>query len=186
MEDLDKTIAAIREGDLDLYAKVVNAFEGRVRAVLAAMIPDPNLVPDMTQEVFVIAYQRLATYQPGTSFAAWLRTIARNVAQNERRRWYRRRKMEQGFRAEVADRLEPHVDRALDEMPEEIFQNLTDCLSRLQGRPREIMEGFYYQKRPLQDLAGLLQISANSAKVILHRARQAIGSCLLKKGRCHA
>lgn len=186
MENLDQTIAQIRGGDIDLYRKIVDAFEGRVRAVVAAMVPDPNLVPDMTQEVFVIAYQRLGSYQAGTNFAAWLRTIARNVAQNERRRWYRRRQMEEGFRTEIADRVEPHIDRMLEEgMPEDLLHALTDCVTRLQGKSREVMEGFYYQDRPLQDLASRLQISANSAKVILHRARQALGSCLLKKGRCH-
>ncbi len=185
MEELDKIIDLIRSGKIDLYSKIVDAYEGQVRAVVASMVPDSSQVPDITQQVFIIAYQRLATYKPGTFFAAWLRSIARNVAQNERRRWYRRREMEDGFKAEVADQLEPHIDQAIEEMPEELFKNLTDCLSRLQGKSRDVMEGFYYKKQHLNDLAGLLQISSNSAKVILHRARQAIGSCLLKKGRCN-
>lgn len=185
MENLDPIIAQIRAGNSDLYGKIVDAFEGQVRAVLAAMIPDPNLVPDMTQEVFVTAYRRLDSYQPGTNFSAWLRTIARNVAQNERRRWYRQREKEAGFRAEVAHHIETPIDRALEEMPEDALEALKDCLSRLQGKSQEVMQGFYYQDRPLAELALRLQISTNSAKVILHRARQAIGSCLQKKGRCH-
>lgn len=185
MENLDQTIVRIRSGEIDLYGTIVDEFEGTVRAVVAGMIPDPNLVPDMTQEVFVIAYQRLDTYRPGTNFPAWLRTIARNVAQNERRRWYRRRDMEAGFKAEVAHRVEAHIDRALEDMPDDTLNALHDCLSRLQGKSQDMMQGFYYKDRSLAELASSLRISANSAKVILHRARQAIGSCLQKKGCCH-
>ena len=185
MENLDQTIALIRAGNSDLYGKIVDEFEGKVRAVVAAMIPDPNLVPDLTQEVFLIAYQRLDSYRPGTNFPAWLRTIARNVAQNERRRWYRRREMEAGFRAEVAHHVEAHIDRTLDEMPEDALDALKECVSRLQGKSQDVMQGFYYKDRPLAELADRLRITENSAKVILHRARQAIGSCLQKKGRCH-
>jgi RNA polymerase sigma-70 factor, ECF subfamily len=185
MENLDQTIAGIRAGNSDLYGKIVDEFEGKVRAVVAAMIPDPNLVPDMTQEVFVTAYRRLDSYKLGTHFSAWLCTIARNVAQNERRRWYRRREMEAGFRVEVVHSVETHIDRIMEDMPEDTLEALKDCLSRLQGKSQDVMQGFYYQDRPLAELAGRLQISANSAKVILHRARQAIGSCLQKKGRCY-
>ena len=76
-EELDQHIQACLDGDMDRFTDVVTICEPRVRAVLAAMSPDPNVVPDLTQEVFLIAYQRLATYQPGSNFLAWIRTIAR-------------------------------------------------------------------------------------------------------------
>jgi len=91
MSELDDHIRACRQGDPNRFEAVVKACEPTVRAVVAAMIPDENLVPDLTQEVFVIAYRKLESYRPGTDFRAWIRAIARNVAQNERRRWYRRR-----------------------------------------------------------------------------------------------
>jgi RNA polymerase sigma-70 factor (ECF subfamily) len=185
MENLDQIIAQIRAGNSDLYGKIVDEFERKVRAVVAAMIPDPNRIPDMTQEVFITAYRRLDSYRPGTNFPAWLSTIARNVAQNERRRWYRQREKEAGFKAEVIHCVEPQIDRVMDDMPEDTLDALKDCVSRLQGKSQDVMQGFYYKDRPLAELADRLRITENSAKVILHRARQAIGSCLQKKGRCH-
>lgn len=184
MEDIDQIIAKIRAGEPDLYRQIVETYEGRVRAVVAAMVPDPNATADMTQEVFVIAYQRLADFQTGTNFLAWLRAIARNVAQNERRRWYRRREMEERFEAEVAQQVETHVDRLLDDLPGDLLSSLQDCVTHLQGKARQLMDGFYFEEHSIQELAKLLEISAGSAKVILHRARHAVGSCLQKKGRC--
>jgi RNA polymerase sigma-70 factor (ECF subfamily) len=184
MDNIDQIIAKILAGDPDRYREVVETYESRVRAVVAAMVPDPNVTADVTQEVFVIAYQRLADYKPGTNFLAWLRTISRNVAQNERRRWYRRREMEARYEVEVAQQVEPHVDRLLEDLPEDLLSSLQDCVTHLQGKAREMMDGFYFKEHSIQELAKLLDISANAAKVVLHRARHAVGSCIQKKGRC--
>jgi len=185
MDNVDQVVADVLRGDINRYSDIVAAYEGKVRAVVAAMVPDPNQVPDLTQEVFVIAFQRLSTYQPGTQFLAWLRTIARNVSQNERRRWYRRHEMEERFRGQVDERLEAYVERLVDDLPEDMLVSLRDCVNRLPGRTREVMDGFYYKESSVNDLAERLRITVSSAKVILHRARQALGTCLQKKGHSH-
>jgi DNA-directed RNA polymerase specialized sigma24 family protein len=46
------------------------------------------------------------------------------------------------------------------------------------------MDGFYYKQHTVNELSNLLQLSSSAVKVILHRARHAVGSCLQKKGRC--
>ena len=91
MENLEQLICQVQAGQSECYADIVKHYEPQVRAIIGAMIPDQNSVADMTQETFITAYQRISTYKPGTNFSAWIRTIARNTAQNERRRWYRRR-----------------------------------------------------------------------------------------------
>ena len=185
MENLDQIIVRIRAGEMDLFGQIVTAFEGRVRAVIAAMVPDPNVIPDLTQEVFIIAYQHLSTYQPGTNFLAWLRAIARNVAQNERRRWYRRHAMEERFEAEVAQQIEEPVNQAVEALPEDLLDSVQDCVTHLEGKARQLMDGFYYQENSVNQLAERLRISAGSVKVILHRARHAVSSCLQRKQRHH-
>ncbi len=184
MENLEQTIAKILAGDPDLYREIVGAYEQTVRATLAAMVPDPNSVPDLTQEVFIIAFQRLSSYQPGTNFVAWIRAIARNVAQNERRRWYRRREMEEGFRTEVDCQVDARVDTLIEDLPEDLLDSLKDCFGKLQGKTRAVMDGFYFKDNTINELASLLQVSTSAAKVMLHRARGALGSCLQKKGNC--
>ena len=118
MDALDQHIQACLKGDIDRFEEVVKICEPRVRAVLAAMTPDPNAVPDLTQDVFLIAYQRLSSYQPGTNFLAWIRTITRHVAQNDRRRWYRRREMHEQYQPEAERLMAEHIDRFVESLPE--------------------------------------------------------------------
>ncbi len=182
MNELDQHIARCIDGDLREYEEVVRLCEPRVRAVVAAMVPDPNAVPDLTQEVFVIAWKRLSSYRPGTNFLAWIRTIARNVAQNERRRWYRDQELHKGYQAEAERILAENIDQFVDSLPEETLEALRDCVGGLGGRTRELVDGYYYEGCSLKHLAGLLNVTATAAKVALHRARKALGKCLRKKG----
>lgn len=180
--ELDAHVRACLAGDLDRFAAIVKACEPKVRGVLAAMIPDADVIPDLTQEVFLTAYEKLATYRPGTNFTAWIRAIARNTAQNERRRWYRRQDLHLRYQAETEQQITQQVEEWVDSLPEDALASLRSCVGELGGRTRDLVDGFYFQGRSLQRLADALKLSAGAAKVALHRARQAVGKCLHRKG----
>jgi len=182
MTELDQHIQACRAGDVGSYAEVVKACEPKVRAVIAAMCPDPNAVPDLTQEVFIVAYRRLSSYEPGTNFMAWIRTIARNLAQNERRKWYRRQELHEHYQVEADRILAENIDRFVESLPEETLESLRDCVGGLGGRTRELVDGYYYEGCSLKSIAGILNMTSSAAKVALHRARKALGKCLQRKG----
>jgi RNA polymerase sigma-70 factor, ECF subfamily len=182
MDALDEHIQACLRGDTDRFEEVVKACEPKVRAILAAMSPDPGAVPDLVQEVFIIAYQRLDSYRPGTNVFAWVRAIARNVAQNERRKWYRRQDLRQRYQAEAEQSISRQIDEFVDSLPEETLESLRACVDELGGRTKSLVDGFYFEGSTLQRLADILKMSTTAAKVALHRARQAVGRCLRQKG----
>jgi len=179
---LDRCVRQCLDGDINRFEEIVRICEPKIRAVLAAMIPDSDKVPDLTQEAFVITYRRLSSYQPGTNFLAWIRTIARNVAQNERRRWYRQQDMQQNCQAEAERRIAENIDRFVESLPEETLESLRHCVGRLGGRTRSLVEGYYFEGCPVKTLSDALKLSATAAKVALHRGRQALGKCLQGKG----
>ena len=182
MDALDRCARQCVEGDANRFEEIVKICEPKVRAVLAAMIPDHDRVADLTQDTFVIAYRKLSTYQPGTNFLAWIRTIARNVAQNERRRWYRLQDARQNYQAEAERCIAENIDRFVDSLPEETLESLRNCVGRLGGRTRTLVERYYLEGCPVKTLSDALKVSATAAKVALHRARHALGKCLERKG----
>jgi RNA polymerase sigma-70 factor (ECF subfamily) len=182
MDHLDQHIEACLQGDMNRFEEVVKLYEPKVRAVLAAMIPDSGQVSDLTQEVFLVAYRRLSSYRSGTNFSAWISTIARNVAQNERRRWYRQQHMHEGYKAETERRLVENIDRFVESLPDDSLAALQECVGGMAGRTRAIVDGFYYDRCSIKEIADILKLSSNAAKVALHRARRALGDCVQKKG----
>jgi len=170
------------DGDLESYRKVIEAFEPRVRIVIASMIPDSSLVDDLTQEAFITAYQRLSTYKPDTHLGAWLAQIARNVAQNERRRWYRKNDMKERYRAEIERTIEIDVDKMAGSLRGDVMDGLHQCIKTLNETARKIVEGFYFKEKDVKQLANDFSLTAGAVRVMLCRARQAIAECLQRKG----
>ncbi|MBN2301939.1 MAG: sigma-70 family RNA polymerase sigma factor [Lentisphaerae bacterium] len=183
---IETSIANVLNGNPDAFADIVKTHEPGVRAIIAAMIPDSNMIADVSQEAFVIAYQRLSTYQPGTNFKAWLHTIARNAAQNERRRWYGRRDMQNRYHAEIEKRMADDITKVTESLPEDTLAALRSCMDNLGGKTRALMDGFYFHEHAVKELAKSFALSVNAVKVTLHRARLAMGKCLQRKGRQHA
>lgn len=182
MSDMDGDIRKVLEGDIERYGAVVRTYEPVVRAVLAAMVPDASQVEDLTQETFLTAYRRLRQYQPGTHFKAWLRAIARNVALNERRRWFRKVELLDHHRAEVEDLLEDQMSAAVDAMSDNALTAVRDCITKLDEKPRGLIEGFYFKGWSVKELAGQTGTSEGAIKVALFRARQQMAALLKKEG----
>jgi len=57
----------------------------------AAVLGDRSNAQDCVQQAAVIGLERLETFDPGTSFAAWMTQIVRHVSMNEARKHRRRR-----------------------------------------------------------------------------------------------
>lgn len=116
----------------------------------------PGSVEDLVQEVFVVAFTRIETYEGRMPLAAWLRGIAVNVVRNQRRRERRR--------GDLRKRFEPAV-RERPDTPEEALatQRLADRLwtavDRLPDRQREAFVLRVIEQRPLAECADVLGVS---------------------------
>ncbi|MEM7391213.1 MAG: sigma-70 family RNA polymerase sigma factor [Verrucomicrobiota bacterium] len=182
MDALDEHIKACLAGDTDRFEEVVKACESKVRGVLGAMIPDHDLIPDLTQEVFLIAFRKLSSYQIGSNFMAWVSAIARNVAQNERRRWYRRQELKDKCRVDAEQKMEENIEQFVDSLPEDVLESLRQCVDGLGDRTKAIVNHYYHDQCSIKNLTEIFKLTSSAAKVTLHRARQAVNKCMRRKG----
>jgi RNA polymerase sigma factor (sigma-70 family) len=76
-------LTGLGSGDPDAAAAFVDRFQRRVFGMTLSILQDRQAAEEAAQEAFVRAWRRAAAYDPrrGT-VAAWLLTIARNVAVN--------------------------------------------------------------------------------------------------------
>ena len=74
-------LAGLASGDPDDAAAFVRRFQRRVYGLALTILRDADLADDVAQETFVRAWRHAAGYDPRRGqVAAWLLTIARNVA----------------------------------------------------------------------------------------------------------
>src|SRR5689334_5440730 len=74
-------LAGLAAGDPEVAAAFVRRFQRPVYGLALTILRDPGLADDAAQETFVRAWRHAAGYDPRRGrVAAWLLTIARNVA----------------------------------------------------------------------------------------------------------
>ena len=83
------TIAALvdgaREGDRSAFGRLYERFAPMVHGLLLARV-SPQDADDLTQDVFLTAFQRMPALRDARAFGGWIAAIARNAAVDLHRR----------------------------------------------------------------------------------------------------
>lgn len=68
-----------RRQDMDAFGKLVDAYQNRVFGFVRRMVTNPEEASDVTQEVFIRAFQSFGRFDARSSVRTWLFRIAYNL-----------------------------------------------------------------------------------------------------------
>lgn len=147
-----------------------------VRGYLLSMIPDMSLADDLVQETFLVVTRKAHSFELGTSFLAWVRTIARYKALETLRRNVRN-STNLALSEDVLDALS--ADSGNPSPDTEVYlRHLDNCVSKLTPQARKAIELRYNRGHGLSEIARLLGCTTPSASVTLSRARAFLRNCV--------
>ena len=161
-----------QEGNLAAYEELYRNNVGRVFGLCMRMAGDPSLAEELTQDVFVRAWQKIGSFRGDSAFSTWLYPLAVNVALSERRA--RRRRTS---RITATDDLTPFDKGGPRERPERGL-DLQKAMQVLPDGARAVfvlhdVEG--YKHREIAELTG---VATGTSKAQLHRARKLLREAL--------
>jgi RNA polymerase sigma-70 factor, ECF subfamily len=78
-ESVEALVRASQAGSRDAFGALYERFAGYVHAILIVRLP-PQDTPDLVQDIFLSAFERLRSLREPAAFAGWIATIARNRA----------------------------------------------------------------------------------------------------------
>ena len=87
MEDRE-SIQATSQGDLTTFNELVLKYQDQVFNLARLLLNNQNLAEDITQDTFILAFQKIHQFRGG-SFRAWLLKITKNLCYDEIRTWKR-------------------------------------------------------------------------------------------------
>lgn len=79
-------IERCRRQDAEAFARIVDAYQGRVFGFVRRMVSDSEEAADIAQEVFIRAYQSFTRFDGRSSLRTWLFRIAHNLCVDRARR----------------------------------------------------------------------------------------------------
>ena len=166
-----REFARARAGDVAAFGALVRRHQERVFRFLHRMLDAREEAMELSQDVFVKAWQALPGWRPEAAFSTWLLQIARNAALDHlrRRQVVRFAPLEEGL--EVADEA-PGPEARYASRQRQV--QLERALRRLAAEHREILllrevEGLAYG-----ELASVLGIAEGTVKSRLARARSTL------------
>ena len=174
-------VEGAKRGQARAFEALVLLHQGRIRAFFAARLRDGSMVDDLAQDTFLIAYQRLSTYDASTPFFAWLRGIALNVLRNELRK-------HKHVPPVGTEALQEALEHAAEEQAEQLQERvdfgdllaaLQRCLGRLKGSAEQIILERYQAGLSLEAIASRAGKTPKALSVDLFRLRQKLRDCML-------
>lgn len=154
-----------QSGDVAAFAELYRSHVGRVYALCLRIAADTRLAEELTQEAFVLAWNRLGEFRGESAFSSWVHRIAVNAAllhfRSDRRRLARIGSTEETIEP-VRESGEAQHLAAID---------LEQAISLLPAQARAVfvlheIEGYQHD-----EIAAMMDIAPGTSKAQLHRAR---------------
>ncbi len=159
------------------FEDVYKIYFRRIYAFLYKLTSDSDISEEMAQETFYQAFMSFHRYDGSCEMFTWLAAIAKNVFFK-----YLRKKKLQTLNIELV--IESHADE--DSNPEAVLEKkfvasyVNDCVQKLPDKYRDVVFLRIYAELPFSQIAEILSITENSAKVVYYRAKNALRKDLFK------
>ena len=172
----ESDVALAAAGDRRAFERLYRANVNRVYSVCVRMVVDRTRAEELTQDVFVRAWDKLHQFRGESSFSTWLHRMAVNLVLNAR-------KSDGRLRSKFE---EPDEEQGLDALPAASRQmigagemlDLEAAIAKLPAGARRVfvlhdVEGFKHE-----EIAQQMGVTTGATKAQLHRARMLLRQSL--------
>jgi len=172
MMEEQQVIQRVLDGDTESFRLLVERYAGPVTRMIRNVTGDSHACEDLAQEVFLTAYVKLGTFDPGRSqFSTWLFTIARNKAVNAARRKKPR------YMADPPERADTSGPEAAAERSE-LFAAMDRALLALPLNQRTAFVLAEFEHLPYEKIAQIEGVRLGTVKSRINRARAGLAEAL--------
>ena len=174
--DERQLIARILDGHAEDFGYFLERYSQETFAIVVRLVPQQEDAEELVQVAFVRAFNRLETFEGRSSFSTWICRIAYTTAVS----WLRKRRMKYLSIDDQPQLTDTEVDEALDD--ELRIEELRRAITLLKPDEQTLITLYYYDNRPLNDIAYILDVEPNVLATRLHRIRRKL-YLLIKHGK---
>ena len=150
------------------YAYLVNQYSQQVLDFTTRMVGNRADAEELAQNAFVKAFNKFEKFEQRASFLTWVSRIAYNESINH----LKRRKLHYVDIDEVPVADCNLLDDELSTGNEERIKLMEDAINALPPDERMLVHLYYYEDKPLNEIAYVMDAEPNSLAVRLHRIRK--------------
>ena len=167
-------IKRAQSADTEAFCELAGRYERRIYSLALHYSHDPQDAEDLSQEVWLKAYQAIGQFRHESTFYTWIRRITINCFLNRQRTGFFRWRGMTGQLNEVHDHnqqpaiLLPNVESTLNNRI--LFANVMRALAQLTPRQRLIFLLKHHEGMTYEEIAAAVGCSTGTAKKAVARA----------------
>src|SRR5262245_51263490 len=165
------------EGDREVFGTLMGRYQKAVFNVALRMTRNYQEAQDITQGVFIQAYEKLGEYDARHKFFSWIYRMAVNESLNFIKRNRRFEGLDSG-----QDYATSEQTPAEDFEENETSRNIQSAMMLLKLDYRAVIILKHFQGLSYQEIGHILDIPEKTVKSRLYSARQILKQVLLKQG----
>ncbi len=167
------------DGNQKAFEVLVDRYQKPVFNLAYRFTSDKEDAEDITQSVFVKAFEKLSTFDPKFRFFSWIYKIAVNESIN----FLNRQKKFDSFDDDLHSR---HRESEEGFQDHEMTASIDMALLDLKPEYRIVVILNHFQELSYREISQILEIGENTVKSRLFSARKKLKRLLLKRGITHA
>jgi RNA polymerase sigma-70 factor, ECF subfamily len=162
----DPDVALAAAGDRRAFERIYRQHVTRVFSLCARMVNDRTRAEELTQDVFVRAWEKLHLFRGESAFPTWLHRMTVNVVLNARKTDGRNRsRFEDDEEGDGIDILPSRPHAPGDRM------DLEAAIAKLPPGARRVFTLHDIEGYKHEEIADMLGVTSGATKAQLHRAR---------------
>ncbi|MEP6992393.1 MAG: RNA polymerase sigma factor [bacterium] len=169
----DPDVGLAAAGDRGAFERLYRLHVTRVYSLCARMVNDRARAEELTQDVFVRAWEKLHLFRGESAFGTWLHRMTVNVVLNDRKTEGRQRsRFEDDEEGEVVGQLTARPHTPGDRM------DLEKAIGGLPKGARRVFTLHDVEGYKHEEIAEMLGVTTGATKAQLHRARMLLREAL--------
>ena len=164
-------IQSVLKGNRSAYAELIRRHQRYVFTLALRFVKNREEAEEIAQDVFVKAFNALKDFQGTAKFSTWLYRITFNTAMV----YNRKKKLDmvsvddEAFGNSAANEIATDSDDGFESKSKAVYLN--KAINLLAEDDATVITLFYQNEQSLEEIAEIMNIEPNNAKVKLHRAR---------------
>ena len=173
----------ILRGDTAAFEELVDRYKNSIFHIVYRLVGQYQEAEDITQEVFILVYDKLYQFDRTKRFSPWIHRIAVNTAISNLRK--KKKVVHLSFDESFGQPYEDYPS-VLESDPEvmferkEVMEDIRASIAELPESYRSVLILRYQMDMKNAEIAQILGVSKENVEVRIHRARKALRKVLLK------
>lgn len=174
----EELVEKAQEGDVLAFEELVNRYHSKIYGLTYNMTSNREDAEDLTQDVFVKAYEALPRFKGKSSFYTWVYRIAVNKTINYRKKRNRKRALSLDQFDQEIKLDDAYHDLTTKGSPlrnislSELQKKLNEALQNLSEKHRTVVVMHDMQGIPHEDIAKVVKTSVGTVRSRLFYARK--------------